>query len=77
MTYDALPASKDAQRTNLGHFIDKDFALTPPTPTLSTYPLPSNLQLKLKKYFKNFLIFSLVLEAKIKNILKIDFGLYN
>ena len=30
MTYDALPASKDAQRRNLGHFIYKDFALTPP-----------------------------------------------
>ena len=73
MTYDALYASKDAQRRNLGHFIDKDFALTPPP----TYPLPSNLQLKLKKYFKKILIFSLVLEAKMENILKINFGLYN
>ena len=31
MTYDALPASKDAQRRNLGHFIYKDFTLTHPT----------------------------------------------
>ena len=33
MTYDALPASKDAQRRNLGHFIDKDFTLNTPHPT--------------------------------------------
>ena len=77
MTYDALPASKDAQRRNLGHFIYKDFALAPPPPPPPTYPLPSNLQLKLKKYFKKILIFSLVLEAKMENILKINFGLYN
>ena len=76
MTYDALPASKDARRRNMGHFIYKDFTLTPP-PTPPTYPLPSNLQLKLKKYFKKILIFSLVLEAKMENILKINFGLYN
>ena len=46
--------------------------------SLSPHPTPpSNLQLKLKKYFKKFLIFSLVLEAKMENILKINFGLYN
>ena len=39
MTYDALPASKDAQRRNLGHFIYKDFALT--TPPLPIYLSPS------------------------------------
>ena len=76
MTYDALPASKDAQRRNLGHFIDKYFPLTPPLPT-NHLPPSEKFAIEVYKYFKDFQFFCLVLEAKMENILKINFGLYN